>query len=65
VKRIRMVLMVVAIMALMAVVSSPSPAMAQAYCSHDFCDWYQSCKWEFWGWDSATGWVLVSTDGNC
>lgn len=41
------------------------PAAAQPPCAHQWCDWYQVCKWEYWGWDSDTGWVLISTDGDC
>ena len=64
-KRVLMVLTVAALMAVTAVVMSPLPALAQPACEHQWCDWYQSCKWEYWGWDPDTGWVLLTTDGNC
>jgi hypothetical protein len=65
VKRIVMVLTVAAILAVGAVIGNSLPVMAQPPCGHDWCDWYQSCKWEYWGWDSGKGWELISTDGNC
>lgn len=65
VKRIFMVLTIASIMALMTVVGSPLPAFAQPACDHQWCDWYQSCVWQYWGWDPDTGWVLLTTDGTC
>ena len=64
-KRTVRVLAVAAIMMALAVVSSPLPAMAQPTCEHNYCDWYQSCVWQYWGWDPGTGWVLLTTDGSC
>ena len=34
-------------------------------CGHDWCDWYQVCRWEYWAWDHDKGWTLVHTDGYC
>ena len=34
-------------------------------CGHDWCDWYQVCRWEYWAWDHDEGWTLVHTDGYC
>jgi hypothetical protein len=34
-------------------------------CGHQWCDWYQACTWQYWGWDPGTGWVLLTTDGSC
>ena len=36
----------------------------------EYCEWYQNqgeqgCVWEYWGWDSDTGWALITTDGSC
>jgi hypothetical protein len=66
VKRTLRVLTVAVVMTALSVMSSPLPAMAQSPpCGHDYCDWYKSCSWEYWGWDSGTGWVLLTTDGSC
>jgi hypothetical protein len=43
----------------------PHKTQPSSNCGHDYCDWYQSCKWEYWGWDPDTGWVLLTTDGSC
>ncbi|MDX6381704.1 MAG: hypothetical protein QOI57_2728 [Rubrobacteraceae bacterium] len=66
-KRTVKILAVASIMMATAIVSSPLPAMAQAQpaCTHNWCDWYQSCVWQYWGWDPGTGWVLLTTDGSC
>lgn len=64
----KLIVLLIAVAALMVVVmwsSTIRPAAAQPYCGHEFCDWYQHCIWEFWGWDSSDGWVLVNTDGDC
>ncbi len=34
-------------------------------CGHQWCDWYQVCRWEYWGWDPNEGWTLLHTDGYC
>ena len=45
--------------------SSFTPAKAQPPCGHDWCDWYEVCRWEYWGWDPDEGWTLIHTDGYC
>ena len=64
-RRIIVLAVVAALMSVGAVIGSSLPVTAQPPCGHDWCDWYQVCKWEYWGWDSGTGWELISTDGNC
>ena len=45
--------------------SSFTPAKAQPPCGHDWCDWYEVCRWEYWAWDEDDGWELLHTDGYC
>jgi hypothetical protein len=45
--------------------STPANAQQEPPCGHDWCDWYQVCRWEYWAWDAGTGWELVHTDGYC
>ena len=45
--------------------SSFTPAKAQPPCGHDWCDWYEVCRWEYWAWDADDGWELLHTDGYC
>jgi peptidoglycan/LPS O-acetylase OafA/YrhL len=40
-------------------------ASAQPPCAHDWCNWYEVCKWEYWAWDEDKGWELLHTDGYC
>jgi peptidoglycan/LPS O-acetylase OafA/YrhL len=40
-------------------------ASAQPPCDHDWCNWYEVCKWEYWAWDADEGWELLHTDGYC
>ena len=64
-RRIILLVVTAALMTGMLLVTSPLPAMAQPTCTHDFCDWYQDCVWEYWAWDAGVGWTLLSTDGAC
>ena len=45
--------------------SSSTPATAQPPCQHDWCDWYEVCRWEYWAWDRSGGWERLHTDGYC
>ncbi len=64
-----MVLLVVAaaITAALMWFSSFTPATAQSEgpCDHDWCDWYEVCRWEYWAWDRDDGWEHLHTDGYC
>jgi hypothetical protein len=44
---------------------SSTPATAQPPCQHDWCDWYEVCRWEYWAWDRSGGWERLHTDGYC
>ena len=44
---------------------SSTPAAAQPPCRHDWCDWYEVCRWEYWAWDRGEGWERIHTDGYC
>ena len=48
----------------------PHKSQSGSSCGYDYCGWYkgareQGCVWEYWGWDPATGWSLITTDGSC
>jgi Gpi18-like mannosyltransferase len=66
-----MVLLVVAAAITAAVMwfSSFTPATAQneegPWCQHDWCAWYEVCRWEYWAWDAGEGWTHLHTDGYC
>jgi hypothetical protein len=57
--------LVVAITAAVVWSSSLTPARAQPPCDHDWCDWYEVCRWEYWAWDEDDGWERLHTDGYC
>jgi hypothetical protein len=69
---LRTILLMVATAALTAALlwaSSFTPAAAQPWLTgcrqHDWCDWYQVCRWEYWAWDRGEGWTLIRSDGYC
>jgi hypothetical protein len=62
---IALLFLIVAITAAIIWSSSFTPARAQPPCAHDWCDWYEVCKWEYWAWDEDEGWEHLHTDGYC
>lgn len=66
-KLIALLFVVAAITATMTWLGSFTPASAQAEppCDHDWCNWYEVCRWEYWAWDRDEGWSLIHTDGYC
>ena len=67
-KTTRIVALLFVLLAITAAViwtSSFRIVSAQPPCDHDWCDWYEVCKWEYWAWDADEGWELLHTDGYC
>ena len=62
---IALLFVLVAITAAVIWAGSSKLASAQPPCAHDWCDWYEVCKWEYWAWDEDEGWELLHTDGYC
>ena len=62
---IALLFLVAAITAAVIWSSSFTPARAQPPCDHDWCDWYEVCRWEYWAWDRGEGWKHLHTDGYC
>ncbi len=65
---VKLIILLVTVAAITAGVmwsSSFRPASAQPPCGHDWCDWYEVCRWEYWAWDQSEGWQRLHTDGYC